>query len=100
MKSVSQAICIPHRMSYIASMFMQCKQCNRPLPVPRESKNLGFFDQFVPIPGDVFFAVEYAIRAAQMSVYFLLSIDRPHFSGKAARQVISSAFSAVVMALD
>jgi oleate hydratase len=63
-------------MPYITSMFMPRVRGDRPLPVPRESKNLAFISQFVEIPGDVVFTVEYSVRAAQMAVYELLGIDR------------------------
>lgn len=69
--------CIPCRMPYITSMFMPRKAGDRPLPVPRDCKNLAFVSQFVEIPEDVVFTVEYSIRAAQIAVYGLLSIERP-----------------------
>jgi oleate hydratase len=74
--SVAQAICIPCRMPYITSMFMPRTRGDRPLPVPRNSKNLAFISQFVEIADDVVFTVEYSVRAAQMAVYQLLCIDR------------------------
>jgi oleate hydratase len=63
-------------MPYITSMFMPRMCDDRPLPVPRGSKNLAFISQFVEIPDDVVFTVEYSVRAAQMAVYELLGIDR------------------------
>lgn len=74
--TVASAICIPCRMPYITSMFMPRAYTDRPLPVPKRSKNLAFVSQFVEIPEDVVFTVEYSIRAAQMAVYELLGIDR------------------------
>jgi oleate hydratase len=44
--------------------------------VPRNSKNLALVSQFVEIPDDVVFTVEYSVRAAQMAVYQLLEINR------------------------
>jgi oleate hydratase len=73
---VSSANCIPCRMPYITSMFMPRGRGDRPLPVPDGSKNLAFISQFVEIPDDVVFTVEYSVRAAQMAVYELLGIDR------------------------
>jgi oleate hydratase len=70
------AICIPCRLPYITSMFMPRAPGDRPLPVPRSSKNLAFVSQFVEIPEDVVFTVEYSVRVAQMAVYQLLNIDR------------------------
>jgi len=63
-------------MPYITSMFMPRSHEDRPLPVPRESKNLAFISQFVEIPDDTVFTMEYSVRAAQMAVYELLGIDR------------------------
>ncbi len=70
------AICIPCRMPYITSMFMPRAKSDRPLPVPKNSKNLAFVSQFVEIPEDVVFTVEYSVRAAQIAVYQLLGIKR------------------------
>jgi oleate hydratase len=57
-------------------MFMSRQLSDRPLPVPVGSKNFAFISQFVEIPDDVVFTAEYSVRAAQMSVYQLLGIDR------------------------
>lgn len=70
------AICIPCKLPYITSMFMPRAKGDRPLPVPVNSKNLAFISQFVEIPDDVVFTVEYSVRAAQTAVYQLLDIDR------------------------
>ena len=75
-ETVASANCIPCRMPYITSMFMPRAHGDRPLPVPGESKNLAFISQFVEIPDDVVFTVEYSVRAAQMAVYQLLAVDR------------------------
>ena len=75
-ETVASANCIPCRMPYITSMFMPRMPGDRPLPVPSGSVNLAFISQFVEIPDDVVFTVEYSVRAAQMAVYELLGIDR------------------------
>jgi oleate hydratase len=76
LETVETANCIPCRMPYITSMFMPRRRSDRPLPVPRGSKNFAFVSQFVEIPNDVVFTVEYSVRAAQMAVYELLGLDR------------------------
>ena len=76
LETVQSANCIPCRMPYITSMFMPRMRSDRPLPVPRDSKNFAFISQFVEIPDDVVFTVEYSVRAAQMAVYELLGVDR------------------------
>jgi oleate hydratase len=72
----SKSICIPSRLPYITSMFMPRGKGDRPPPVPPLSKNLAFVSQFVEIPEDVVFTVEYSVRVAQMAVYELLGITR------------------------
>ncbi|MEG3864736.1 MULTISPECIES: oleate hydratase [unclassified Microcoleus] len=74
--TVESANCIPCRMPYITSMFMPRLGTDRPLPIPRSSKNLAFISQFVEIPDDVVFTVEYSVRVAQMAVYEFLGINR------------------------
>jgi oleate hydratase len=76
LETVATANCIPCRMPYITSMFMPRDKSDRPLPVPVNSKNLAFVSQFVEIPEDVVFTVEYSVRAAQMAVYELFGITR------------------------
>jgi oleate hydratase len=76
LETIETANCIPCRMPYITSMFMPRKHSDRPLPVPSGSENFAFISQFVEIPEDVVFTVEYSVRAAQMAVYELLNIDR------------------------
>jgi len=75
-QTMVHANCIPCRMPDITSMFMPRAEGDRPLPVPSNSKNLAFVSQFVEIPDDVVFTVEYSVRAAQMAVYQLLGVDR------------------------
>jgi oleate hydratase len=75
LETVASANCIPCRMPYITSMFMPRLVSDRPLPVAWGSKNLAFVSQFVEIPEDTVFTVEYSVRAAQIAVYQLLGID-------------------------
>ena len=70
------AICIPCRMPYITSMFMPRAAGDRPQPIPANTKNFAMISQFVEIPVDVVFTVEYSVRVAQTVVYQLLGVDR------------------------
>ena len=76
-ETLDGATCIPCIMPYITSMFLPRIRSDRPSPVPRGWKSFALVSQFVEIPNDVVFTVEYSIRAAQIAVYELLSIDRP-----------------------
>jgi oleate hydratase len=71
------ATCIPCMMPFIDALFQARRRSDRPLPVPANSKNLGFISQFVEIPDDVIFTVEYSVRAAQIAAYRLAGIDKP-----------------------
>jgi oleate hydratase len=98
LESVQSANCIPCRMPYITSMFMPRTKSDRPLPVPPTSKNLAFISQFVEIPDDVVFTVEYSVRAAQIAVYQLLAIDRAVPPVTRHDKALASQFAAVVKA--
>ena len=76
LETVSKANCIPCRMPYITSMFMPRAPGDRPLPVPPGTKNFAFISQFVEMPQDTVFTVEFSLRAAQMAVYQLLGITK------------------------
>ncbi|ATG90122.1 oleate hydratase [Methylomonas koyamae] len=93
------ANCIPCRMPYITSMFMPRHYNDRPLPVPRGSRNLGFISQYVEIAEDVVFTVEYSVRAAQTAVYQLLKIDSPIPPVTPHDQSLRAQFEALIKAL-
>ena len=50
---------------------------DRPLVVPEGSTNFAFLGQFVEVPEDVVFTVEYSVRAAMYAVYQLFGVKRP-----------------------
>jgi oleate hydratase len=100
LESVNSANCIPCRMPYITSMFMPRLRGDRPVPVPPESKNLGFISQFVEIPHDVVFTVEYSIRAAQMAVYQLLNVKRAIPAITPHDKSLSTNFEALIKAFE
>ncbi len=94
------ANCIPCRMPYITSMFMPRLRGDRPLPVPHGSKNIGFISQFVEIPDDVVFTVEYSIRAAQIAVYQLLNVKHSIPAVTPHDKALNTKLQAVIKALE
>jgi oleate hydratase len=64
-------------MPYITSQFLRRSAHDRPDVVPVGSTNFAFLGQFVEIPEDVVFTVEYSVRGAMHAVYGLLGVDRP-----------------------
>jgi oleate hydratase len=97
--TVARANCIPCRMPFITSMFMPRAPGDRPLPVPPATKNFAFVSQFVEIPQDTVFTVEYSVRAAQMAVYQLLGIDKPIPPVTPHDRSLHAQFDALVKAL-
>lgn len=63
-------------MPYITSQFERRQPEDRPLVVPEGSRNFAFLGQYVEVPEDVVFTVEYSVRGAMHGVYELLGIDK------------------------
>ncbi|MFZ2986391.1 oleate hydratase, partial [Ideonella sp.] len=98
-ETVATANCIPCRMPYITSMFMPRAPGDRPLPLPPGTRNFAFISQFVEIPQDTVFTVEFSVRAAQMAVYQMLGLDLPIPAVTAHDESVSARFEALVKAL-
>ncbi len=99
MSTMATANCIPCRMPYITSMFMPRAPGDRPLPVPPNTQNFAFISQFVEIPLDTVFTVEFSVRAAQMAVYQLLGIAKPIPPVTPHDRSLHAQFDALVKAL-
>ncbi len=99
LQTMATANCIPCRMPFITSMFMPRAPGDRPLPVPPSTKNFGFISQFVEIPQDTVFTVEFSVRAAQMAVYQLMNITKPIPPVTPHDKSLRSQFEALVKAL-
>ena len=63
-------------MPYASSLFAVRAPGDRPLVIPRRSANFAFLGQFVEMPGDIVFTVEYSVHCAMHAVYALLGVDR------------------------
>jgi oleate hydratase len=67
---------IPVMMPYITSQFARRDIADRPPVIPAGAQNFALLGQFVEIPEDVVFTVEYSVRAAMYGVYGLLGLQR------------------------
>lgn len=67
---------IPVMMPYITSEFAVRDGSDRPAVVPECAINFALLGQYVEIPEDVVFTVEYSVRSAMHAVYGLLGIER------------------------
>jgi oleate hydratase len=73
---LQSAITIPCSMPYITSQFLARGPHDRPPVIPKGSTNLAFIGQFVEMPLDTVFTVEYSVRGAEMAVFGLMGMDR------------------------
>ena len=69
-------VSIPTTLPYGTSHFSPRKISDRPQVVPKGSTNLALLGQFVEIPRDCVFLVDYSTRSAQIGVYELLNIKK------------------------
>ena len=68
---------IPVMMPYITSEFQRREVADRPPVIPVGSRNFALIGQYVEIPEDVVFTVEYSVRGAMHGVYGLLGLKNP-----------------------
>jgi oleate hydratase len=90
--------CIPCMMPFITSQFMPRGRGDRPPVLPPGTRNLAFIGQFVELPQDVVFTVEYSVRSAQVAVHGLLGLQRNApavYQGKLDPRVLLHAFRAL-----
>ncbi|MHB9019869.1 MAG: oleate hydratase [Minisyncoccota bacterium] len=73
---LESANCIPCMMPYITSQFLPRKIGDRPLVIPKNTKNLAFIGQFCEIPDEIVFTVEHSVRSAMIAVHKLLKIKK------------------------
>lgn len=73
---LADAVCLPCMMPFITSQFLRRRPGDRPQVRPKGYLNLGLLGQFVELPHDVVFTVEYSVRSAMAAVYELLGLDR------------------------
>lgn len=70
-------VAIPTTLPYATSQFSPRRIADRPRVVPKGSTNLALLGQFVEIPDDCVFLVDYSTRSAQIGVYRLLNVRKP-----------------------
>ena len=63
-------------MPYVTAQFLARSPEDRPQVIPAGCTNLAFMGQFVEIPGDVVFTVEYSVRGAQAPVCGLMGLEK------------------------
>ena len=65
---------VPVLMPYASALFNRRAGGDRPLVVPKRSKNLAFISQFAELPYDMVFTEQYSVRCAQVAAYHFLGL--------------------------
>ena len=64
-------------MPYASALFSRRNVKDRPLVIPQGAQNFAFLGQFVEMPGDTVFTVEYSVHGAMLAVYQLFGVTKP-----------------------
>jgi oleate hydratase len=64
-------------MPYASALFSRRMVQDRPLVIPKGARNFAFLGQFVELPEDTVFTVEYSVHSAMHAVYHLFHVDKP-----------------------
>ncbi len=90
--------CVPCMMPFIDSEFMPRGPGDRPSVIPAGATNFAFLGQFVEVPHDCVFTVEYSVRTAQTAVFGLFDVARevtPLYRGDHDINVLMNALEAI-----
>jgi oleate hydratase len=74
---IASSICIPCDMPYVNNIWMPRSRTDRPRPVPEGATNLGLIGQYVEVPRDIAFTIEYSARTAWEAIHLLLKRGPP-----------------------
>jgi oleate hydratase len=95
---IGASTCIPCVLPYAGSVWLARKRTDRPRAVPIGSTNFGFIGQFVEVPLETIFTMEYSVRSAHEAVSTLLKLDaKPPsvYQGQHDPRVLYNALSAL-----
>ena len=68
---MESSICIPCHMPFVNNIWLPRRQGDRPKVVPEGSTNLGLIGQYVEVPRDIAFTIEYSARTAWEAIHTL-----------------------------
>ncbi len=68
---------LPCHMPFITSQFLPRSPGDRPLPRPAGARNFALMGQYVELPHDTVFTVEYSVRSAREAVHALTGHSAP-----------------------
>jgi oleate hydratase len=68
---LASSICIPCTMPYVNNIWTPRSRADRPRVLPKGATNLGLIGQYVEVPEDIAFTIEYSARTAWEAVHLL-----------------------------
>ena len=68
---LASSTCIPCNMPYVNNIWVPRRRTDRPRVVPEGATNLAFIGQYVEVPKDIAFTIEYSARTAWEAVHLL-----------------------------
>jgi oleate hydratase len=87
---LENAIVVPHLAPYATSPLLTRTLQDRPQVIPEASANLALLGQFVEIPEDAVFAMEYSVRVAQTAVFKMMGLQKkPKDISKGGRDIMT-----------
>jgi len=69
---MASSISIPCDVPYVNNIWLPRNGSDRPPPVPKGATNLGLIGQYVEMPKDIAFTIEYSVRSAWEAINTLL----------------------------
>jgi oleate hydratase len=69
---MASSICIPCDMPFVNNIWLPRNRADRPRVVPEGATNLGLIGQYVEVPQDIAFTIEYSVRTAWEAIHLLL----------------------------
>ncbi|KAJ3063937.1 hypothetical protein HDU98_000325, partial [Podochytrium sp. JEL0797] len=73
---LDDCVVIPSMLPYTMAQFVKRSKGDRPAVVPKHASNFAFLGQFVEVPDDTVFTVEYSVHCAQIAVFKLCGVER------------------------
>ncbi len=69
---MADSICIPCDLPYVNNIWLLRRSTDRPPVMPEGATNLGLIGQYVELPRDIAFTIEYSARTAWEAIHLLL----------------------------
>ncbi|KAJ5280336.1 67 kDa myosin-cross-reactive antigen family protein [Penicillium angulare] len=73
---LEHSVTLTSLMPFATAQYLTRDDGDRPNTVPGNVQNMALIGQFVELPDDTVFSMEYSVRSAQTAVYHLMGLDK------------------------